>query len=76
MSRWVRFEPVDNPGRKTRVWEVWSVGGVRLGEIKWWGRWRAYCFFPEEDTLYNMECLKDIAIFIDQQMAERRIVRR
>lgn len=68
MSRWVDFTELKNPGRKTKIWAVTSKAGFHLGVIKWWGSWRQYCFFPDGDTLYNRECLGDIAIFIDQVM--------
>ena len=47
--------------RKTKIIHLISNGDVEtlLGVIKWFGAWRQYCFFPEENTLYNNECLKD-----------------
>jgi hypothetical protein len=37
-----------------------------LGIIKWFGRWRQYAFFPDNGTVYNVECLNDITIHIKE----------
>jgi len=60
-TKYLRFERVENPGRKTMVWEVVSQsGGFVLGHIKWHGAWRQYCFFPSAETLFNTDCLDAI----------------
>ena len=46
--------------------------GMCLGEIRWFGRWRQYTFFPYPDSVFNNECLRDIAEFLDELMAARR----
>lgn len=59
--------------RKTEVWLVWSTsGGNTLGEIKWFGRWRAYCFFPAPSTTFNDGCLREIADFSERLTREHR----
>jgi hypothetical protein len=42
-----------------------------LGEIKWYGAWRTYAFFPEVASLFNEQCLLDIAEFIHTEMRVR-----
>ena len=37
-----------------------------LGEVKWFGRWRQYCFFPNHETIFNSICLNDISNFLQQ----------
>ncbi len=46
--------------------------GSSLGEVKWYGSWRQYCFFPESDTVWNATCLKDIQAFLDEQNAAHK----
>lgn len=54
---------------KTNVYEVCNKkNGYYLGEIKWHGPWRQYCFFPDGGTLYERKCLKAIVDFIDELM--------
>lgn len=43
---------------------VATQGAVPLGVVKWWGAWRKYAFFPNPDTLYEQDCLRDIAQII------------
>lgn len=57
------------PERKTNIYEVLEKGDVRarLGEIRWFGRWRKYAFYPVEGTLYEETCMREIALFIQQE---------
>ena len=71
-TKWLTFGKLDMPDRKTEVWQVISIKGIFLGDIKWFGRWRAYAFFPDEKTVYNSECLKDVAAMITWLMNERK----
>ena len=75
-GKWVEFvfPPGQNP--KTSIWHVVAKeGGMVLGEIRWWGRWRGYAFFPRPNTLYESTCLSDIAGFISEAMSKRRASR-
>lgn len=62
-----------SPSGKTSVWIVRSSeGGDLLGEIRWFARWRKYAFFPALHTVFEQDCLRDIAKFIeDETMAHR-----
>jgi len=61
---------------KTSVWDcINNSGGYELGEVKWSAGWRQYCYFPlttYNQIVYSSGCLKDIADFIEQLMAERK----
>ncbi len=79
MPRYIAF--VEDPKRegRTRVWMVVSKHdspGVSIGEVRWHGAWRQYAFFPKGETVFNPECLRDIAVFIEGQMRLRRTLRR
>lgn len=71
-SQYLRFRRVERSTRKTPIVYVTSKStGVRLGEIKWFGRWRQFCFFPEPKTTFNRSCMNDINKAINELMAER-----
>ena len=58
------------PQRKTNIYEVLEKGGgitSRLGEIRWFGRWRKYAFYPVGGTLYEETCMREIALFCQQE---------
>lgn len=58
---------------KTSVYAVFNKSHVDLlGYIKWHPPWRQYCFFPEEETVWNMNCLNDVVDFIKQLMDARK----
>mgnify|MGYP001575296905 CR=1 FL=1 len=66
MSKWI----------ETHVWTVVTKdGGVGLGEVKWFGRWHGYAFYPKPDMIYDEACLRDVADFIKAQMDARRAAR-
>ena len=66
MARWIRFAQVENPGRLTKVWQVITVEhGEFLGEVRWFTSWRKYCFFPAPSTIFEQDCLRDIADFCE-----------
>ena len=51
---------------KTKVYACRiSQGCADLGIVKWFPRWRKYCFFPEQDTIYDGQCLNNIIQFLD-----------
>ena len=79
MNKWITFQVVPTDfSRKTGIWDVVTkggkkeVGGLVLGRISWWSGWRKYAFFPSGNSLYEPTCLRDIAQFIDEQMAARK----
>ncbi len=62
-------------GKKTRIWIViYSAHEYRaLGEIKWFGRWRKYCFFPNPNTVYEEICMREIAYFCETATKLQRV---
>lgn len=46
-----------------------------IGEIKWFGPWRQYCFFPYNNTLWNTTCITDVQEVIDELKKEREILK-
>lgn len=43
-----------------------------IGEIKWFGRWRQYCFYPSNRTIWNTGCMEDVHGVIKELMNERK----
>lgn len=56
----------------THVYSVTDrISKSRLGTIKWFMQWRKYCFFAN-DSVFDSNCLRDIAEFCDIRTLERR----
>lgn len=72
-TKWLRFELVRQiRPRKTSIWVVYAKeGGAELGRIEWYGAWRQYVFYPAASCLFNRTCLRDLAQFLDDAMAQR-----
>ena len=57
----------DQEGRKTHRWSIYSKSTrEKLAEIKWFGRWRQYCLYSGQDTIFNEGCLEDLTTFLRQ----------
>jgi hypothetical protein len=76
-AKWIRFEEWRRiPERKTQTWIVLSAASKEreeLGAVKWFGRWRQYAFFPLQRTVFERQCLRDIADFCESETKARRI---
>lgn len=52
---------------KTSVWACVSRrSGDEIGNVRWYGPWRQYSFFPANQTVFNRGCLLDILDFLKQ----------
>ena len=70
--KYIRFVP-STPKPKTKTWRVESTeSGVELGYVAWYGRWRCYTFAPLNDTIYEKQCLRDIAEFCERETLAQR----
>lgn len=59
----IRFEysQVFSHGKKLPVFVVVNrKSGSMLGQLKWYSKWRQYCFFPNAVTVFNSSCLRSI----------------
>lgn len=74
MSKWLDFrEQPRAAGLRTKLWSVFSKkGGGLLGTVGWYATWRRHCFQPVEGCVFDPECLRDIAAFMEQQTREHR----
>lgn len=74
IGKYIRGYDMTPQNRKTKIIHLISNGDVKilLGVIKWLGSWRQYCFFPETNTLYSNECLKDIKEFLEKLNKEKK----
>jgi len=67
-------------GKKTERWNVFSKYEITendsfaglLGQVKWFGRWRKYSFFPVMGAIFEEICLRDIAQFCVDATKEHR----
>jgi len=67
----ILLRPYKNPS--SFIWVVKSISkGNELGEIKWYGAWRQYCFYPADNCIFNKTCMNHIIDHIEREMAKRR----
>jgi len=75
MSKWIDFNKLKTPSdRKTDVYQVVTKDGTSLlGTVSWYAPWRCYSFQPNSNCVFEHQCLKDIAAFLDKLMYERKV---
>ena len=53
--------------KKTKIYGCYNNNSSeKLGEVKWYGPWRQYCYFPTVQAIYSTGCLNDINDFINK----------
>jgi hypothetical protein len=68
-TKYLDFFDLETKNRKTKHVAVINKHHQEIiGEIKWFGKWRQYCFFPYIDTVWNRDCLKSIIEVINDLM--------
>lgn len=73
IGKWLSATEVAAPKRITKVFDiVASQTEVAVGCVQWFAPWRRYNFFPVEGSCYDAQCLRDLAGFCDNLMAERK----
>ena len=77
MSKWTYMKEMPNEGRKTKIFSVRAKeDDTFIGLVKWFGAWRKYCFFPIENTVFEQDCLRDIAQFIEEETKRHKLKER
>lgn len=73
-SPYIYFKDEEIPAdRKTKIIGVYSKSSSdKLGEIRWWGAWRQYTFFPASASVWNIDCMNSIIAKIKELVDERR----
>lgn len=71
--KWITIVEQDYAG-KTRKFTVVTNDANKfiLGEIKWYGPFRKYSFFPNGNTVFEATCMSGIVNFMNELMAERK----
>jgi hypothetical protein len=74
-DKWVVYSWAgSSPSGKTQKWAAFAAvdGTTRLGEIRWFPAWRQYCFYPEYSTVWNDECLHEVARYLARVNREHK----
>lgn len=67
--------PVDARNRTRKWWVRSKANGNHLGQVRWWTSWRRYTFVPHHSSLFDADCLWDIADFLAKETANRKEAR-
>lgn len=64
--------PFPSASGKTLHYDIISAREVFLGEVRWYGPWRCYSFFPDGGTIYNAGCMQELVDFCKEITDEHR----
>lgn len=68
----LKFVEFEDTG-KTKKFEIKTIAADNiLGQIKWYGAWRKYCFYPLGGTIFDVNCMNEIISFINKLMQDRK----
>jgi hypothetical protein len=69
MSKWIKFVEKEIPGnKKTLSWYVENTkSGTVVGWVHWHTGFRKYSFYPEDNMVFDVGCLRAIADFCDEK---------
>jgi hypothetical protein len=71
-TAYLDFADVEVKNRKTKIVAVINKHHQEIiGEIRWFGKWRQYCFYPYNETVWNIGCLEAIQEAIGDLTRER-----
>lgn len=58
--KWIAFTKHEKTGKTDKYTVSNKEHGSIIGEIKFYGAWRKYCFFPAPNCVFESDCLTDI----------------
>ena len=64
LGKYMYAKVIDQKPKSVVIGVYSQSSNVLLGKVKWYGPWRQYCFYPEPDTIFNTECLGEIATLL------------
>lgn len=67
MSKWIKFDEIPNPKGKTKRWAIRTLDGETIGAVYWHSPWRKYIFHPLPGTIWEQDCLRDVASFLIEE---------
>ena len=61
-------------GRHPLQWDILNKrSGISLGTVAWYAKWKRYVFEAEEGCIFDAQCHRDIADFLDRVNAEHKV---
>ena len=58
----------EQQNKKTDIYYIYpdSDTDILYGRIKWYNRWRKYCFQAEDNIIWDSKCLTELINFLDK----------
>lgn len=73
ITKWVTITwSRESASGKTNIWWVTNKD-IILGEVRWHTRWRKYAFYPESNTIFEEDCMRDIANWCEQATRRHKL---
>lgn len=67
---------IEIPARRPRKTKIWIVrtkyDGETLGTVAWFSHWRKYAFSPASNCIFEQDCLRGLAQFMEDRTNEHK----
>lgn len=59
---------VPQENKKTNIYYIYpdSDTDILYGKIQWYNHWRKYCFYAEDNIIWDSKCLTELINFLDK----------
>jgi hypothetical protein len=75
-NEYLIFKEESSKSGVTKVIGIYAkLSNILLGQIKWYGPWRRYAFFPDAGMVFDNNCLNAVIDEIKRLMEERKNAR-
>lgn len=54
--------------KKTNIYYIYTDEDkeILLGRVKWYSPWRKYCFYPEDNIVWDNKCLTELVEYLNK----------
>lgn len=65
--KYFHIEEQQKDNMKTKIYWIFAdeQDYLLLGVVKWYSRWRKYCFYSEDNIVWDTTCLNHLVKFIN-----------
>lgn len=70
--KYLTFEEVANPDRKTKRWVIKGSGGLTIGWIEFHAPWRKYVWSMVPGSIFDVNCTTEVVQFLRDHGSDRQ----
>lgn len=68
----LEFRPIDNPGKRTKIWTVHNSNGELLAQVFFHAPWRNYVWSMAPGVIFDIKCTDIVRDFLAAHKGDRQ----